>query len=100
MFWIKVLFGLGIGVTFYSYIGYGIVLWFCVKLRNRLKRLASLTDKVAFTPPVTLIVAAYNEADFIEQKIQGGLQHHKSPLIIIFFQFRLMNLYYSCPTHD
>ena len=67
------LFGLGIGVTFYSYFGYAIVLWICLKMRRIFKRQISPLNSAAFTPPVTLIVAAYNEEDFIQEKIQNTL---------------------------
>jgi len=85
MVWIKVLFVLGMAVTFYSYIGYGILLWLWLKLRNFFKR-PSAIPKAIYTPPVTLIVAAYNEEDFIQQKIENtlSLQYPKEALKLIF----------------
>lgn len=76
MFWIKVLFVLGIAVTFYSYIGYGMVLWLVVRLRKVFKRPAPKAENVIFTPPVTLVVAAYNEEEAILSKIQNTLSLH------------------------
>jgi cellulose synthase/poly-beta-1,6-N-acetylglucosamine synthase-like glycosyltransferase len=64
MLFIKLVLFIGAFVIFYSYIGYGILLWLLVKLKNaRQRRNAVLKE---FTPPVTLIVAAYNEEEFIE----------------------------------
>jgi cellulose synthase/poly-beta-1,6-N-acetylglucosamine synthase-like glycosyltransferase len=86
MFWIEVLFVLGIVVTFYSYIGYGILVWLILKIRNTGKRPAGNEDDRPFTPPVTLIIAAYNEEDFILQKIENSLSldYPKDALKIIF----------------
>ncbi|HUQ97075.1 MAG TPA: glycosyltransferase family 2 protein [Chitinophagaceae bacterium] len=73
MFWIKMVFWAGIVVTFYSYIGYGIFIWLILKLRALLKPAATNFPAPPFTPPVTLIIAAYNEEDFIRQKIENTL---------------------------
>jgi cellulose synthase/poly-beta-1,6-N-acetylglucosamine synthase-like glycosyltransferase len=70
MFLIKLVFFIGVFVLFYSYIGYGVLLWLLVKLKNIGRRRLTLNE---FTPPVTLIVAAYNEEDFIEKKILNTL---------------------------
>lgn len=86
MFWIKLLFVVGIAVTFYSYIGYGMVLWVWLKLRNFFSRPVAKTVAASFTPPVTLIIAAYNEEDFIQQKIENtlSLDYPADALKIIF----------------
>jgi cellulose synthase/poly-beta-1,6-N-acetylglucosamine synthase-like glycosyltransferase len=86
MLWIKVLLGLGIAITFYSYIGYGFVLWVWLKVRKWLGRSGTQPVSTAFTPPVTLIVAAYNEEEFIRQKIQNTLEldYPKEALHLIF----------------
>lgn len=76
MFWIKVLFFAGLAVTFYSYIGYGLVLWLLVKLRAAFGRSKDQKQAQDFTPPVTLVVAAYNEEDAIRQKIENTLSLH------------------------
>jgi len=86
MFWIKVLFVFGIAVTFYSYIGYGLLLWGWLKLRKLFKPATAATRTTAFTPPVTLIIAAYNEEDIIRQKIENSLSldYPKDVLNLIF----------------
>jgi cellulose synthase/poly-beta-1,6-N-acetylglucosamine synthase-like glycosyltransferase len=68
---IKLLFFLGIFTVFYSYIGYGILLWFILKI----KRIIAGSQKTipVFQAPVTLIIAAYNEEDFILRKIENTL---------------------------
>ncbi|RSK42569.1 glycosyltransferase, partial [Hymenobacter rigui] len=64
------LFWLFLAVVFYTYLGYGLIVWLWARLRP-LKRPALPR---AFTPPVTLIVPAYNEADILEAKLANCLQ--------------------------
>ena len=66
-FWICLL------VVIYSYIGYGILLYSVIKIR-RLFRKPVKESPVAFIPGVTFMVAAYNEAAFIREKIINTLQ--------------------------
>lgn len=66
----QIAFWTAIFIVFYTYIGYGILLFLIVKLFRRKQRsLASET----FTPPVTIIIAAYNEEEIIAQKIRNTL---------------------------
>lgn len=65
---LEILFWLGISIVVYTYIGYGLVITFLAKLfPARGKRDG---DK---EPAVSLIVAAWNEADWIEQKAENML---------------------------
>ena len=67
-----VFFWLLIFLVFYTYAGYGILLW----LINRLKtspRSGSNETAVSFEPFVALVIAAYNEEDYIEDKIRNTL---------------------------
>ncbi len=70
---LKLLFFISLFIIFYSYVGYGIVIWILVKIKNLFGGKKKLPVNT-FHPPVTLIIAAYNEADFIEQKIANSLQ--------------------------
>ncbi len=69
---IKFLFFLSFLIVFYSYIGYGILLFLLIKIKVyfSLRENMRLTDPT-FEPEITLIVSAFNEAGFIEQKIQN-----------------------------
>jgi len=70
----KVAFFVGIAILFYSYIGYGIILWIWIKIRNSFNApVRPITANEADLPNVTLIVAAYNEAAFIRSKIENSL---------------------------
>ena len=82
----EIVFWLSIFLVFYTFFGYGILLYILV----RIKRLFKPQKRKLFTfqelPACTLIVAAYNEADFIEEKIKNTLQlnYPKGKLELIF----------------
>lgn len=59
-------------ILFYSYFGYGILLFFLVRIKR------ALTKKEEFEPyseypEVTLLVTAYNEKDYVHQKVENSL---------------------------
>jgi poly-beta-1,6-N-acetyl-D-glucosamine synthase len=70
---VKFLFFFSLLIIFYSYIGYGILIYLLVKLKRFLNPTNSRQPTTDYMPEVTLVVAAYNEADFIEKKIQNSL---------------------------
>lgn len=55
------------GILFYSYLGYGGLLWLFTRKPVRQKK--QLTDEQ--WPAVTIIIAAYNEAAILDQKISN-----------------------------
>lgn len=64
----KVLFWLLLFLVFYTYIGYGILLWIMVKIKKVMVQPnnLSLPDPL---PDVTLLIAAYNEQDIVADKM-------------------------------
>lgn len=66
------LFWVGLALVFYSYIGYGLVLYGLVWVKRKLKKanFPELTD----WPAVTFVVCAYNEQDWIEEKILNSIE--------------------------
>jgi biofilm PGA synthesis N-glycosyltransferase PgaC len=67
------IFWLSLFIIFYAFIGYGILLFLLVSL----KRLAvgkPVVPEAVNLPTCTLIIAAYNEEAFIEQKIKNSLE--------------------------
>ena len=64
-------FWLLIFIVFYSYIGYGIVLGILVKLKKLFNH--SVAPPQYIEPEVTFLVAAYNEEQWIEDKIRNSL---------------------------
>ncbi len=70
---LKFLFFFSFLILLYSYIGYGIILYLLVKIKRLFSKKTSSGSDPNFEPEITLIVAAYNEADIIEQKIRNSL---------------------------
>jgi cellulose synthase/poly-beta-1,6-N-acetylglucosamine synthase-like glycosyltransferase len=59
-----------LGLVFYTYLGYGVVVWAWAKLLNVLRPIQPLAP---FEPEVTLVVPAYNEAYILEDKVANCL---------------------------
>lgn len=67
-------FWFSLSLVFYAFIGYGLVLFFLVRLRRFFRGKRSISAGTAASlPTCTLIVAAYNEEGFIEEKIKNTL---------------------------
>src|SRR5579863_41249 len=75
---VKFLFFFSLFVIVYSYIGYGVIIYLLVKVKRLFGRKAMPSTlnpqpSTDFEPDVTLVVAAYNEADCIERKLKNSL---------------------------
>ena len=59
---------------FYSYIAYGLILFFIVKIKKVFSKRNSNVQELADSdlPEITLIIAAYNEKDYIEEKLKNS----------------------------
>ncbi len=68
----QTIFWVALFIIFYTYVGYGIVLFFIVKI-VRIFRKEQAFESNYDLPSVTIIVAAYNEAYCIEEKIANTL---------------------------
>jgi len=66
-------FWISLGIVFYAFFGYGILLYFLVWIRILLKGKRKVPDNDCSWPFVTLIVAAYNEVDVIAEKVKNTL---------------------------
>jgi cellulose synthase/poly-beta-1,6-N-acetylglucosamine synthase-like glycosyltransferase len=60
-------------LIFYSYIGYGILLFFLVLFKRAFTTKKDFS-KIDYEPEITLFVAAYNEKDFIDIKVKNSLE--------------------------
>ena len=82
---VQVVFWIAIGVVAYTFLGYGILIGFLVKVKDLLRKKINQTDK-EFLPDVTLVVPCYNEADIIKEKVLNslGLEYPKEKLKIFF----------------
>lgn len=70
----EILFWLSLIVVFYTFLGYGIVLYFLVRIRRIFKGKRAVPGIDQEMPSLTLIIAAYNEESIIEEKIANTLQ--------------------------
>lgn len=78
-FWISLF------IVFYAFLGYGILLFFLIKIKRMISGKPVLPGAENL-PTCTLIVAAYNEELFIEEKIRNSLEliYPKNKLEFIF----------------
>src|ERR1700712_2238869 len=82
---LKIVFWFSLFIVFYSYLGYGIIIYVIVRIK-RLFAGPPKTPPPGFEPEVTLVIAAFNEEDFIETKISNTfeLAYPRDKLKIIF----------------
>ena len=73
MFWMKFVFWFSLSILLYCFIGYTILLWILVQAKKVFSKKKVSVDNNNAEPELTVIVAAYNEKDFIEQKISNSL---------------------------
>ena len=72
MHYVEIILLVGAAVIFYSYAGYGLILWIWYLVKKIFRQSQAAPD-APFQPPVTLIIPAYNEEAFIEEKILNSL---------------------------
>jgi cellulose synthase/poly-beta-1,6-N-acetylglucosamine synthase-like glycosyltransferase len=65
---LEIIFWLCIALTFYTYIGYGLIVWVLVKIRQKLGLKKASLFTPLYEPTVTVVVPAYNERECIEAK--------------------------------
>ena len=67
---LSILFWLLLFILFYTYIGYGLLLWGLVKVKRLFGNTAVFDPD--YEPEVCLFVTAYNEKDYIRQKVENS----------------------------
>lgn len=82
----KIVFWISLFIVFYTFVGYGFLLYFLVLLRRAIKGRRKIMETDNGLPTLTLIVAAYNEADIMEAKIHNtlSLAYPREKLTILF----------------
>ncbi len=68
---IAILFWIFLFIIFYAYLGYGILLFFLVKIKRWTGRGKQNFDP-DYEPEVTLFCAAYNEKDYVDAKVKNS----------------------------
>jgi biofilm PGA synthesis N-glycosyltransferase PgaC len=71
-------------LVFYTYLGYGLVLFVLVKIKGIFSKKAAYS--IDYQPTVTLVVPAFNEESFILEKVKNSLNldYPKAKLRILF----------------
>lgn len=80
-----VLFWICLFIIFYTFLGYGILLFIIIKIKRKFTK-PFLFKADFILPTVTLLIAAFNEQDIIEEKVHNclALDYPKEKLQIIF----------------
>ncbi|MDR2040192.1 MAG: glycosyltransferase family 2 protein [Bacteroidales bacterium] len=84
MYVFEVIFCISLIIIVYTYIGYGILLWFLVKIKELIKSRKYILPLEEF-PEVTLFIPAYNEKDYVDEKVRNcrNLKYPKEKLKIV-----------------
>lgn len=69
---LEIIFWTALFIIFYSYLGYGILLYIIIKIRRILGLSKPYTGNKDYEPEVTLFVAAYNEKDYVDEKVKNS----------------------------
>lgn len=82
---VKVIFWISLFIVFYSYLGYGILVFIILRFKKAFLRNQTTTD-LAHIPDVALIIAAFNEEEYILEKIENtkSLVYPKGKLRVVF----------------
>ena len=75
---LEILFWICIFLVFYTFIGYGIILYFLVKLKEALVP-APIRYEPGEWPEITLFIAAYNEEAIVDAKMENCFQLNYPP---------------------
>jgi len=71
---LKIIFWALLFIVFYAYLGYGILLLIIIRTRRMLGMTGSGKRDDDYEPDVTLFVTAYNEKDFVAEKVKNSLE--------------------------
>ncbi len=66
----ELIFWVLLGVVFYTHIGYGVILYIAVKIKELFIKVTQLPEYSDF-PEVTLLIAAYNEEEIVAEKMDN-----------------------------
>jgi poly-beta-1,6-N-acetyl-D-glucosamine synthase len=82
----KLIFWTSFFVVFYSYIGYGLLMILLVSLKRVFRKNKVKVAPEKDLPPLAVVIAAYNEEEYITQKIENtlALDYPRDKLEIVF----------------
>ena len=71
---LKITFWTLLFIIFYTYVGYGLLLYLIIKIRRIFKTDEKVEIDLSYEPEVTLFIAAYNEKDYIVEKMKNSVE--------------------------
>ena len=71
---LKIAFWTLLFIVFYTYVGYGILLYILIKIKRAFNLGKKAEIDTNYEPEVTLFIAAYNEKDYVEAKMKNSLE--------------------------
>ena len=69
---ITIIFWLSVAIIFYSYLGYGILLYLIILLKRTFIR-KEIEGSDGIEPEITVLIAAYNELFYLQRKVDNTL---------------------------
>lgn len=72
MLLLKILFWILAFIVVYTYVGYGILLYFIIRIKRMFSAKKNTSD-TTYEPDVTLFISAYNEKDYVKGKMENSL---------------------------
>ena len=69
---LEIIFWISLFIVFYSYIGYGIILFLLVKIKRLFVKEKKQYNTDTNLPEVTLFITAFNEKDYIKEKLKNS----------------------------
>lgn len=70
----EIIFWLSIATVFYAFLGYGLFLYALVLLKRVFAPRKKVENEDTYEPTVTLFVTAFNEKDYIKEKVKNSLE--------------------------
>lgn len=70
---LKTVFWILVFIVVYTYIGYGILLYFIVRIKRVVARKKETAATKSYEPDVTLFITAYNEKDYVAAKMINSM---------------------------
>jgi len=72
MITIKIIFWVLAFIVFYAYLGYGILLFIIIRIKRLINKKSKQDADIFFEPEVTLLVAAFNEKEYVKDKVKNS----------------------------
>jgi cellulose synthase/poly-beta-1,6-N-acetylglucosamine synthase-like glycosyltransferase len=72
MLTLKIIFWTFLFIIFYTYLGYGILLYLLIRIKRLFVRGSQIHENPGYEPEVTLFCTAYNEKDYVDEKIKNS----------------------------